>query len=99
MKSIFHYRAACIDVLKEFSKKQDLEFDGWVGNEVGGIASFCMQYFFTMEDMCTDLVSKQKKGFILQWQNEGVEYCLGNKEEKHINYKSYIKGARYNEQP
>ena len=98
-ETIDRYEKACNDLITLFCEKQDLEFDldfdGWVGNEVGGIASFASQYFFNLSDIIHDLKTNQKKGLILQWQIEDVEHNLGNENPKHINYKSYTMGLRF----
>jgi hypothetical protein len=91
---IVKYEYICNQIVKRFAKKQELDFDGWVGNEVGGIASFASQYFFSMEDIILDLKTKQKKGFILEWQNDMVEYAMSEPPKQTINYKSYTLGLR-----
>lgn len=90
-----NYCKACNDYISAFEKKQDLSFDFWVADEVGGVASFADQYFFHLSDIIHDLRTNQKKGLILQWQIEDVEHNLGNENPKHINHKSYIMGLRF----
>lgn len=89
------YETACEGYVEEFCKKQELEFDGWVAEEVGSIASFCCQYFFNMSDIILDLNTKQPKGLILNWQNDGVDFNMFNEKTEYINYKSYTMGLRY----
>ena len=91
---IIQYESICNEIVKKFAKNQDLEFNGWVGNDVGGIAGFATQYFFSIQDMILDLNTKQKKGFILQWQSEMVEYRMSEPPKQTINYKSYTLGLR-----
>ena len=86
------YEKACNDYIAEFTKKQGLEFDGWVGDEVGGIASFIDQYFFNISDIVWDINSNQSKGLILQWQDD----CLESN-PKFINYFSYSRGLRFSD--
>lgn len=90
-----NYDAVCNDIVTKFSNKQGLEFDGWVADEVGGIAGFALQYFFNISDIILDLKTKQPKGFILEWQSDGVDYNMFNEKQEYINYKSYISGLRY----
>jgi hypothetical protein len=90
---IKEYEKVCNDLIVMFCDKQSLSFDGWVGDEVGGISSFCCQYFFNMNDIILDLKTKQKVGLILEWQNDSVEAHFKN--HLIISYKSYIKGERY----
>jgi len=93
-KLIKDYEDACNAIVARFSKKQGIEFDGWVGDDIGGIASFICQYFFDMHDIVLDLKTNQKKGFIMQWQDDGVDAHFEGV-ESNINYNSYIMGLRY----
>lgn len=97
MKLIENYEKSCNDIVKAFCKKQDIEFDFWVADEVGGIAGFASQYFFNVSDLVLDLKTNQPKGFILDWQSESTEYNMfrSNKKRKNINYNSYIMGLRF----
>jgi hypothetical protein len=83
---ITDYENACNSIIKAFCKKQGVEFDGWVSDEVGGIAQFNMQYFFNISDIVLDLKTRQPKGAILSWQDENID--------DDINYKSYTMGLR-----
>ena len=89
------YEFVCNEYIKKFCNKQGIEFDGWIGDEVGGIASFACQYFFNLSDIILDLNTKQPKGNILDWQSEGVDFNMFNEKQQHINYKSYTIGVRY----
>lgn len=89
------YEFVCNEWIRKFCNKQDIEFDGWAGDEINGIASFACQYFFTLNDIVLDLNSKQPKGFILEWQSDDVDFNMFNKVPHHINYKSYIMGVRH----
>jgi len=86
------YESVCEKYIQVFSKKQDVEFDGWIGGQIGGIAEFIGQYFFNFQDIVWDINSKQPKGTILQWQDD----CLENA-PKSINYFSYTKGLRFSD--
>ena len=94
MKAVQQYEKACNAVVEAFAKKQDLDFDGFVGGEVGGVASFSCQYFFNIDDMVHDLKTDQPVGLILQWQEDGVDAHF-NGDETKINYKSYCMGLRW----
>ncbi|NBO22208.1 hypothetical protein EBU94_02545 [bacterium] len=89
-----NYDKICNKWIKAFCKKQEIEFDGWIG-EPGEIASFCCQYFFNLSDIILDMTTNQDKWFILEWQNEDVEHNMLLEEREHINYRSYIKGLRH----
>jgi len=89
------YEFVCNEWVQKFCNKQQIEFDGWVGNEIGGIASFACQYFFNLSDIILDLNTKQPKGNILNWQSEDVDFNMFNEKQQHINYKSYTMGLRH----
>jgi hypothetical protein len=89
------YEFVSNEFVKKFCKKQELYFDGWVADEVGGIASFSCQYFFNLSEIVLDLKTKQRKGLILNWQDDDVEFNMFNKNPQHINYKSYTMGLRH----
>jgi len=78
--------------IDKFCKKQELTFDGWVGDEVGGIAWFGDVLFFNFQDIVWDINSKQDKDLIINWIYESLD-----NQEKAINYFSYSKGLRYND--
>ena len=84
------YEFVCNEWVQKFCNKQQIECDGWVGDEIGGIASFACQYFFNLSDIILDLNTKQPKGQILDWQNEDVEFNMFNENQQHINYKYLI---------
>jgi hypothetical protein len=89
------YEDVCNEYVRRFCEKQDIEFDGWISNEVGGIASFISQYFFNIDDITLDMNTNQPIGLILDWQSDAVDYNMSNETPKHINYKSYTMGLRY----
>jgi hypothetical protein len=89
------YEDVCNEYIRRFCEKQEIDFDGWVGDGVGGIASFISQYFFTIDDIALDLHTKQPKGLILDWQSDGVDCNMFNETPQNINYKSYTMGLRY----
>lgn len=82
------YEEACNEYAKRFCTKQDMDFDGWVGGQVGGIA-MCNDFFFNLHDIVLDLNSKQEKGIIIDWYYDNLE-----NPERYINYFSYTKGLR-----
>ena len=83
------YELLCNEYIQKFCKKQDIEFDGWVGDIVAGVASFAEQYFYNFSDIVYDVNSRQPKGLILDWQNDDIDNPT-----KPINYYSYSKGLR-----
>jgi len=89
------YQNVCNEYVNRFSEKHDIEFDGWVGDEVGGIASFVSQYFFNISDIVFDIDTNQPVHLILKWQEDGVDYNMFRDKSEYINYKSYTMGLRY----
>ena len=89
------YEFACNEYVKKFCNKQQIDFDGWISDEVGGVALFSCQYSFNFSDILLDINTKQPKGLILDWQTDGVEFNMSNKFDEYINYKSYSMGLRY----
>lgn len=85
-KAIESYENICNELAEEFCRKQDMIFDGWAGNQIGGIA-YCNDFFFNMNDIILDLKSNQPKGNIIDWY-------YSNTEEHTINYYSYTRGLR-----
>src|SRR3990170_485175 len=85
------YNLVCEEYIKHFCKKQEYEFSGWVMDHVGGVAIFIEQYFFSLDDIVTDINFNCPKGLIFEWQDDNVEA------DEPINYWSYAKnGLRVN---
>jgi len=91
------YEAVCLEYIKLFCEKQEVDFDGWVGDEVGGMASFASTYDFHLSDIALDIDTNQPKGLILSWQNEHVNFNSFTEVRRYINYKSYTMGLRLNQ--
>ena len=89
------YDKLCNEWIKLFCKKQGIEFDFWIGDEIGGIASFICQYYFTIDNIIFDLTTNQPKGLILNWQIDEVEHNSLKDDKDYINYSSYSKGIRH----
>ena len=85
------YESICNDYVNAFAEKHEIEFDGWIGDMVGGTASFSDQYFFYISDIVFDVNNECKKGLILQWQEDNVQ------NDQSINYSSYSKGLRHSD--
>jgi hypothetical protein len=82
------YESIANAYLAEFCKKQELEFDGWVGDIVGGVAMFG-DFFFSFPDIVWDINSNQPPHLIIAWYDDNLRII-----EKSINYFSYTKGLR-----
>jgi hypothetical protein len=80
------YEFVCNEYVTKFCNKQKMDFEGWVGDTVGGIA-YCSDFYFNFQDIVWDLNSKQTQGAIVDWYYSCLEEA-----EKSINYYSYTKG-------
>jgi hypothetical protein len=86
------YEKVCNQYIEEFCEKQGLEFDGWVGDIVGGVTSFDgFDFAFHFHDIVWDINSEQPKVLIIKWYFD----ILDN--EEYINYFSYSKGLRHSD--
>lgn len=82
------YDNICNTYVKVFCEKQEMDFEGWVGDTVGSIAC-CNDFFFDLSDIILDIDTNQEQGYIINWYYDNLET-----EDKNINYYSYIKGLR-----
>lgn len=80
------YESACNEYLEIFCKKQGMDNEGWVADEIGGIA-VCSDFYFNFHNIILDINSNQPKGKIIDWYHENL---YPNK--KTINYYHYTKG-------
>ena len=94
MKTIEKYEKTVNEIIKTFCKKQDCSFDYWVGSMVGEVGQFG-DNFFNFTDIYLDLKKDAPIGLIFEWQNADIEFNIDRKKPKHINYRSYIMGARF----
>lgn len=88
LSPIEKYEAACNELVEEFCIKQDMCFEGWVGNNIGKIA-VCNDFYFNISDIALDIKKNAPVGLIIDWYYDNVE------QEKTINYNSYIMGLRH----
>ena len=95
------WESICDKWIKIFCEKQQLKFDGWIGDEIGGIASFCRNtsiycsYSFNFLDIILDITTKQTPKFILDWYENYTDNAINKR--KTISYWAYTKGANFNE--
>lgn len=88
------YQSVATAYLNKFIKKHDIDFDGWINDDIGGIASFCCQYYFNLDDIRYDIDNECEVGLILRWQEDVVDYNMKGGTDT-INYHSYSSGLRY----
>lgn len=82
------------DYIEAFTTKHKVDFDGWVGECIGGIACFG-DYYFNFDDIRYDVDYNVRGRKIFRWLEEGVEHNFGREEPQHINYENYCLGLRY----
>ena len=75
------------DYVQKFCNKQELTNEGWVNDDIGGIA-ICSELYFNFRDIVWDINSEQPKGQIIDWYYENLHNV------KAIDYYSYTKGLR-----
>jgi|JI10StandDraft_1071094.scaffolds.fasta_scaffold694316_3 hypothetical protein len=76
------------DYIAAFEKKQGLEFDGWVGDFVGGSACFG-DHFIHLDDIRIDIDNGVRKGDIIAW-------LVGNSLSKDpVNFYSWTHGMKH----
>lgn len=88
------FSKTAIELMEAFAEKQDLEFEGFVGDDPAGVACFSWSYFFNLSEIYLDLSTNQPKGLIKEWNAEITEQRL-NGNEKYINYFHWTLGKRY----
>ena len=89
MKIKQEFEAAVHKIIKAFEKKQDLEFQFFVADDVTDVAFFGDVDFFKFSDIYHDITTNQPKGLIKKCLYE----CLDH--DSYINYKSYCMGLRH----
>jgi hypothetical protein len=73
-----------------FEKKHNIKFEGWIGDEVGDVASFEGSLHLSFDEIYYDLEENVTPGLILEWSKDTFIH-----HPKHIRYKNYAKGLRY----
>ena len=82
------YENICAEYIRIFCEKHEMEFGGWVGDTVGGVA-YLNDFFFDFRDIVLDINTDQPKNAIVKWY-----YDNQDNPEKWINYYSYTLGLR-----
>ena len=82
------YEFVCNEYVEKFCNKQEMDFEGWVGGTIGGIA-YCNDFYFNFQDIVFDINSEQAKGLIISWYYENWDFP-----RKSISYFSFTKGLR-----
>ena len=75
-----------------FCDKQQICFEGWVGDNPGGVAMFTNGMNLYFHDIVLDVMSDASPGEITAWYRQAEAGAIAGK--AIINYNSYIKGFR-----
>ena len=89
------YEAICEEYRELFLEKQGFSYSYWIADEIGGVLSCNEEYYFNINDIRYDIDNDIEVGLIMQSQDDFLEAYNKDKETKHINYKNYAKGLRY----
>lgn len=63
---------AISEYIKAFIKKQEMDFDYWLSDEIGGTACFGSEWMFSFNDIRLDLETNQPKHRILEWYEDSL---------------------------
>ena len=86
-----NYRQAANAYLIEFCRKHDLENDGWIGGDAGGVAN-CSDYCVDMQTIVDDINLDAPEAEFFKWYEYRLE--LGMLGVKVLpNFRSWIKGC------
>lgn len=88
------YQYLVEDYLEAFTTKHNIDFEFWVGGDIGSVACFG-DYSFNFDEIRYDIDNQIKGRKIFRWFDEGVEHNMYRKETQFINYSSYCMGLRY----
>lgn len=86
------YEHVVSEYIKKFCEKQEVYFEFWIGDNIGGIACFGDILFFNFMDIVWDINTKQPKNQIIDWMYDCVDHP-----KQSINYFSYSKGLRWSD--
>ena len=76
------------ELAEKFCEKHDYYFEGWVGEEIGGIFS-ASDYFVNFLDAKFDVESNQSEDMFVKWYDYSYDQMV--LKQKIINYKTYCK--------
>lgn len=63
------YAKICDKYIKAFEEKQDLDFEFWVGYDIGGVAAFEGDYYFSFENIIIDIERNAPTRKILEYHD------------------------------
>lgn len=84
------YEKAVKSYINYFCLKHELEFEFWVGDEVGRIC--CMgDYYFDFDNIRYDIDNDIERDFIFQWYDYALEHYHEKTGMPDLNYKNFCK--------
>lgn len=86
------YKFVVSEYIHKFCNKQNVSFEFWVADKIGGTACFGDVLYFNFMDIIYDINSKQPKHQIINWIYESID-----NPEKLISYYNYSKGSRWSD--
>ena len=90
-----HYSKLVAKYIGHFCEKEDMEFNGWVGDLIGEVA-YINDYHLDFNDIRKSVDFEMPKGMIIEWHDQSVEYALENDcSDFRINLTTYFKGIKY----
>ena len=82
------YEEAVEDYVRVFMKKQNINCNGWINDEIGGIIT-CSDYFINFDDIKADIDLDAPVGLYFGYYDDAYEAAMNKK--SFPNYKNYIK--------
>lgn len=97
-KLIKQYELICEKLVAEYCKKNDVEAEFWVADDIGGSVAISDSTIINIEDIIFDLKNNVPKNTYYHYQEHILE-CYNKDKDLYnnfkINYKSYCKGLRF----
>ena len=85
------FNEACKLYTNLFAKKEEMEFDGWVGNSIGG-RCYMNDIDFSFDDIRYSIDNDLPKGLIVEWHHWASDRAIEQK--PHINLNIYCRGFK-----
>jgi len=84
------------EYIKLFEEKEELQFNGFIGRQFGGVCEFA-DMFFDFLDIKYSIDNNLPKGMIIQWYDHNLEYNINKPKHAHCNMtlEVFSKGVRF----
>ncbi len=89
------YNLVCQETIENFSKKQDLNFDGWLADTPNVVGMFSTKtepqelYMFKLIDIMIDINKRTEKGKIIEWYKQP--------DEEFVRYIEFVNGIVFSD--